>query len=460
MEKLKELLMSFFKNRGSKVVVEADYVLIENIDKEIEEEYGKKSPYKISFEEKDKFSEKLECFYPGSRLFNLVRKHLNKDATTTILKINLDIDPLEQIENKISLKNCILKEIKKSYENNFFSRFTFKTSIKYFNKNEEIINEIFVHNEKIIRGDLENYIISSGDLKEIDTKYMEKDYKFARDAMREILKPKIDEIKIEISKMLEREMGRIREHYIVQKKELNSIIEKNEKKLKDLEVEEKTPDSLEKIRKMRSLIDHQNISEALKKISREEEFAINDEKQKHSVSIDTKLANTTVIYYPLYKLNLELVDGNVRKNFQIIYDPLTMEMSNHNCFSCKREMKEIALCSAGHVCCPECLFRCVGCGSQFCKICLSEMCNSCAGPICKNCRVECKNCKKTFCKQHIREDSFSKENYCSDCMSSCSECLMNFLEQDLIEISSGKRICFKCQARYKKEKVLKQVFDE
>lgn len=457
MEKLKELVISFFKRMNATIIEKADHIVIDNVEPIFQESYEKPAPYLVSFSEKDILNNSLDCFYPGTKLFKVIMNALNKNTSTTILKINLKIDPLAEIEKRISLKNCLLKNIKQDYENNFFSRFSFKTNFRYLNKNEEIIEEIFIHSGKIIQGNLKDYDISEGELKEVDTKYMEKDYNIAREKVRELIKPKVREISSEISERLKKEIQRIQDHYAVQKKEFYDSMEKNKKRIKEIESEAETPEKQEKIQKLKKL-NEETIRKEIEKLDKEEVFTINDEKQKHAVSMDTKLTNTTVLYYPLYHLNLLLEDGLLKKNFQIIYDPLTSEMQNTNCESCEKQMKQIALCKTGHVCCPTCLFRCGSCGGQFCKDCLKDKCNSCGSPICESCKRICKKCKRTYCKQHIREDSVSGEEYCLDCLGFCSECSKTALKKDLKEISPGKSVCFKCQAMAQKKKVLKNIF--
>ncbi len=460
MEKLKELVISFFKRAGAICREEGEYVIVESVDDKFKEVYKKPPPYKISFSERDKDRFDVDCFFPGSKLFNVIMGTLNQNASTTILKINLKVDPMEEISKRVSLKNCLLKDLKKDYENNFFSRFTFRTSIRYLNKNEEIFHEIFVHNNKIVMGDLEDYDISSGELQEVDTKYMEKDYNIAREEIKLLTKPKIQEISGEISEKLDNEIQRIKKHYESQKAEILAVRDRLLQRLEETNREENSSEKEEKIQRIKKQIGSSNLEEQIENLVKEEEFTIKDERQKHAISLDTKLTNTTVLYYPKYKLNLFLVDGQINKEFQIGYDPLLNKMEEINCFSCNKEMKELALCATGHVCCPSCLFRCASCGKQFCEKCLKEKCNSCGGPVCDSCKRTCKKCKRIYCKQHIREDAFSGEEYCLDCMGFCSECSRSILGENLKEISPGRKICLVCEARIKKNKVLGDIFKE
>ncbi len=457
MEKLNELVMSFFKRMNANILQKSEFFIMDNVDPSFEKVYGKKSPYTISFLEKDRNNSEVDCVLPGTKLFKTIINSLNTNTSTTILKINLAVNPLDEIKKRISLKNCRLKDLKEDYENNFFSRFTFKTNLRYLNKNEELIREIFVHEGKIVRGNLEDYNISEGELKEIDAKYMEKDYALAKNNLREVIQPEIQELTKEISENLDKEINRINSHYDNFKREFQESLERNEKRLKELESEPESPERQEKIQRLQKS-NQDSLKQEIKKLEQEQQFTIQDTKQKHALAMDTKLINTTVLYYPQYKLNLILEDGPTKKNFQIIYDPLTNQMGNIECSNCKKEMTELALCKSSHVCCPSCLFRCVSCGGQFCEKCLNNKCNSCGGPICDACTIICKGCKQTYCKQHIREDSFSGEGYCIDCLGFCSECKKSALKKNLIEVSPGKNICFKCQAREKKEKVLKEIF--
>lgn len=454
MEQLKQVLISFFKNRGANVSQQGEFVKVENVDQDFESKYGKKSPYLVSFDTKSQ-----DGFYQGSKLFKIVMSLLKKTANTTILKINFDIDPLEKIQEKISLKNCFLKKIKKDYENNFFSRFTFNTTIRWLNKKEEINSEIFIHDNKVINGDLQDYAISSGELDQIDTKFMEKDYSIAKQDVKNKIKPKLDNISEEISFLLQKEIQRVKSHYDVQKKEFFDILDRNKKKLQELENEDLTTSVQQRISRIRDFISSENVSETLKKIENEMNFSIQAERQKHTIDLNTKLANTTVLYYPIYKLTLSLQDRDINKDFQLDYDPLLGEIKGNECFSCNQKMKDLALCQSKHVCCPDCLFRCIGCGGLFCKKCLKDKCESCGGPVCSGCVVKCKGCKKVYCKQHIREDSYSKEFYCNNCMKFCCVCNQSFSEENLIKNGLNSYICFGCEAKKKKDKILKEIFD-
>ncbi len=445
MEKIKEMVISFFHGQKANVEEFKEYILVENASEEFEMAYGKKSPYKVYL---DRFEKGFESLDKNSKFIECIMKFLEKNTSTTILKINLKVDPVEKIKEKILLKNCFLKKISKNYENNFFSRFTFKTIFRYLNKFEEEMNEIFIYENKIIEGDLKDYEISEGELDKIDGGFMKEDYKIAREKIGELIQPRIDKISEEISTKLNKETERILEHYQTQRKEFLDKMEKLKSRSKN--------ESFENIFQPENY--EVQLKESLTKIKKEEEFSIADLKQKLSVAIETKIINRTAIYYPIYRINLSLEDGQLKKDFEIKYDPLKDELEELECPSCNKELKEISLCNSGHLSCSDCLFRCTNCGKQFCKNCLKNKCNSCGGPICDECLRTCKKCKNSFCKQHIDKIQNSKDCYCSNCLESCSKCHKNFSGDELILTSNGRKICLKCLSKLRKEKVISSVF--
>jgi hypothetical protein len=459
MEKLKDFLISFFEKSGAKCRAEGEYLIVENADKKFEAVYQKRSPYRISFSRGGDDSS-ADYFYNGSRLFSAVMSLLNQNASSTILRINIDLDPLKEVQEKISLDNCIIQSVKKDYKDNFFSRFTFQINFKYLNKNEEILQEIFVHNNKIIKGDLKNYDVSAGDLQEVDTKYMKEDYIIAKNEIKEIIKPRVAQISKEISVKLAGEIERIKKHYEAQ---LNEVLEARKKRcnrLEELKKEKDSSETREKKKRLEREIALQNMEELREAVRAEEEFAIADERQKHTVNVDTKLMNSTVLYYPKYLINILLRESQTKRVFQIVYDPLTSELSNTECSYCNAKMKRPGLCKQSHVCCSDCLFSCASCGARFCKRCLKYKCNSCGYPLCTGCKRLCNGCGRTYCKEHILNENTWGESYCSSCLDFCSSCSSNVPKKELETLPSGKTTCLKCKIKEKKKKILMGIFEE
>jgi hypothetical protein len=457
MEKLFNMVLSFFKRMGADCTPMDNHIIIRNAIPSFEELYGKKAPYFIYFYDEDPKDLSKDYFFPGTKLFKAIIGSLDEGSSTTLLKINFNLDPIKEIEKSISLKNCILKDVKQDYKNNFFSRFTFKVSLLYLNKREEIIKEIFIHCGKIINGDLDNYLLSEGELDQVDSKYLDNDYLIAKDNIRKLIQSDVEKISFKILQGQNIELKRIQEHFLSQKNELYNLIEKNNKKIKEITIEDKTTEKEDKLTKLKKT-NSDIIEKDLIKLDTEEKFALSNEKQKHALNIDIKLMNTTVIYYPVYLLNLLIADGNLNRNLQLKYDPLIGKMDQNRCYSCLSELKQISFCSSGHICCSDCLFRCGSCGNQFCQKCLTSKCNSCGSPICDKCKTQCTKCNKSYCKQHIREDKILRKSYCSNCIVFCSNCFEGFLEENLTTSDDGKKVCIRCKSKILKDKLLGDLF--
>ena len=167
-------------------------------------------------------------------------KFLENLGKATLLKIDFDCDPKTEIDKVISLKNCEINNIIKRHKNNFFSRFTFITTFRYVNKTEQIVSEIYVHDGKVVNGDLEGYTILEGEVKNAQIGNVKDDYKIA---LRE-LKNSLDEESMKIggtlSNTLEIEISRIRQHYNNLLSELGGDLTETLQKINEVELKLRT----------------------------------------------------------------------------------------------------------------------------------------------------------------------------------------------------------------------------
>ena len=84
------------------------------------QEFYKIEPYSIDFSNSIQIKE----------LLSIIKKYLDKSGGTALLKIEFEINPLEEISNYISLKNCTFSNFIQRHENNSFIRFTFLTNYR------------------------------------------------------------------------------------------------------------------------------------------------------------------------------------------------------------------------------------------------------------------------------------------------------------------------------------------
>jgi hypothetical protein len=334
------------------------------------------------------------------------------------------------------------------------------------NKKQQIMNEIYVHNNKIVKGDLSDYPVIEGKKEEFDISKVKQDYSLAKDKLKELLQDKIKNISEKLNESLICEINRIEKHYETQLKEYQDSIDRNNKRLIELESQLKdindSPEKdiiQDKINKLNQLIEKADNNEEMKRIINEKNFVIRDEKIKSSLNVKNKLLNTTIIYYPLFCFNIILngISGNGRLN--ISYDPLTEEISSLKCHSCESVIKNIYLCSNGHISCQDCIEKCNGCSKPFCKDCLTSVCSQCGMRVCKSCIVVCPICRKSYCKNHIVKDSITGEEACMNCLKICPEC-NSFTNINNFREFNGKRICQKCYSKEMRNKINKSLFKD
>jgi hypothetical protein len=143
---------------------------------------------------------------------------------------------------------------------------------------------------------------------------------------------------------------------------------------------------------------------------------------KHTLSIENKIINTTVIYYPVFKFNLFIKGDGSPRYLEMTYNPLTKELNKIVCETCGKEIKEINLCSSGHITCNECLSKCGECHRKFCDKCLKRSCSVCGKLLCKDCSITCLTCGSYVCKNHLMKDCVSGEERCKNCLRACLRC--------------------------------------
>ena len=180
---------------------------------------------------------------------------------------------------------------------------------------------------------------------------------------------------------------------------------------------------------------------------------------KHSLGIDNKLVNTTVIYYTVFTFNLLLKgDGTSGRYIDMIYDPLTKSLNQVDCEGCGTRLNVLNLCSGGHICCGNCLRKCGECCEQFCVKCLTRSCSCCGKALCKNCSRMCLGCGKNVCENHMRVDCVSGEDRCVNCLRACMRCHGLSSPKFFGEAMDGSKVCQKCLGAERRGKVVESIF--
>ena len=459
---IKKFTIGFFKNLQCVVSDKSDMLVVENVPKSFEDLYGKVAPYHLNFS--DQISG-TEFVGKGSALLVAMTKFLKEVGKTTLLKIDFDVNPTEEIKKVVHFKNCEIGNLIKKHKNNFFSRFTFISIFHYLNKSEQVVSEIYIHENKVVDGDLSGYKIVEGNNDEASGDYVEKDYEIARDTLKETLKKKTTEISKILKIKVEKEIERIEEHYGHLLDELGGDLSGTIKKVRKTELALRTAEDTEaeilraKLDKLKKNLVKIGNNDSRDRILAEQEFTIKDAMHKHSLNIDNKLVNTTVIYYPVFNFNLFLNGDNSKRYIEMNYDPLTKTLNKLFCESCGKNINKLNLCSSGHISCDNCLKKCGECGKLFCQKCLKKSCLSCGKLLCKNCAIMCLGCGKYVCQNHMRKDCVSGEDRCSNCLRACLRCHGLSHPKYFGEAMDGSKVCQKCLGAEKRGAVLERVFE-
>jgi len=365
-----------------------------------------------------------------------------------LLKINFDINPNAEIIKNYSLKNCKIARIDKKEDYKFFTRFTFLTVFQYLNEREQIMNSLYVKDGEVIDFYLTSYDVGEGKEQNFSKDEIKKDYELAKEKLKSLIEYKTNKISDNLNEFLKKEKERISKHYSVQINEIDLRLKEIQNNIDFLE-KSKKPDKV-KIEKLKNLIKDIKAKGDVEKLKKEESFFINDEIQKHSLNIQNKLMNTTLIYYPIFKYQV-LLEGIGKKLINISYNPLIREFDNVCCDSCDNEVKEFILCSSGHLTCRECGSKCSSCDGIYCKKCSVNKCFICNRQICSKCFVKCDCCRQGFCKSHLKE--FGKKRFCINCIERCSKCGCDVEPGFLIN-----KVCEKCNSKSVGKEILKNVF--
>ncbi len=453
-ESLQNFTENFFKNLGANVILQGDFLIISNVPNSFEKFYGKKSPYKFVFNPSE--DPEAELIEKGSYAMKSISSYLEESGQTTLLKINFKLDPEQEIKKRINFGNTKIIKLSRKKKFNFLFRFTFHTTFQYLNEKEKLINNVYIYEGKPIDGNLENYELIEGDKQEVRIPDIKESYFAAKDNLKKQVSPKIEEIAIDLNQKLELEKRRIEEHFSQENKELTENLERAHEKLEEYEREGDPEKISRQIKFIASIRTKTNYEE----INRDKDRALQLEKQKHMLNVNNKLFNTTLIYYPLELFDAVLENQKTKRIVEISYDPLTETLNPIPCESCEGEVKDLYLCSTGHISCKDCYHVCESCSKPYCKKCVRIKCELCSKHVCKDCIIRCFRCGKLMCKDHTKQDKISGRVYCSSCLRRCERCGSTKPPYNFkISKKTEAEICEDCYREEVERNIIEDVFD-
>ncbi len=418
-EDLKNFVVSFFTSLKCNLAWDGNKLTVFNIPENFQKFSGKASPYQIVFLQ-EHATDGEEVIMKGSFLLNSIKEFLADKGQTTLVKIDFELNDEVEIKNFFKLRNATITNISKKETYDFMTRFTFLTNLQYLNEREQVMTPICVKENQIIDFDLEKYNLLAGKKDEIKTSDIKPQYLAAKEYLKKLIEPKIEKIGANLNIKLEKELQRIKQHYLNQIKEDGDNLIKSEKQIRELENQLNNPENKEldqsflkiRIKRLAETIENLNSEKRKAALSAEEDFFNRDETNRHSLAIDNKVINTTIAYFPIFNYSLYLKNHDAMRILNLVYNPLTKEISKLKCEVCSQELKDLWLCSTGHISCYACMKACLDCGNEYCKNCLKISCFVCEKQLCKKCAKKCNLCGKYKCKAHMSSSSTCKT--CAD----------------------------------------------
>lgn len=445
---LKTFVESFFKSLGATLSSEGNTLIVSKVPKEFESLLDKKAPYRLRFTMHGE--DNSEFITKGSLLLKAITTYLEERGQTTLIKIPFERDYKTEVQHYLTLKNAEIQSFSQKATFKGLARFSIATTLQYLNEKEQITNHIYIENGSPKEFNLDRYSHVEGKKEEVPSLSLKSDYELAKSLLKQLISKRVDDTIDYLTTKLEKETERVKDHYEKQKQEFHDSIRKlEEQKLSNEKLLSKSKETevaqiRARIQKIDETLRSARSSDILEKLSREEDFFVSDEKQKHSLKINNKLINTSIIYYPVFSFEFFLKSSQTARKVEIGYDPMKDSLTKTvQCDSCAREIREIYLCSSGHITCANCLEKCMACNSPLCLSCSKKSCDFCSKKLCKKCTAKCHSCWKNACVMHINKDYMDEKQYCVNCIGRCENC-NRFVRRSRLQRFRDRDVCGAC----------------
>jgi hypothetical protein len=364
----KNFILEFFKN--AKISDKNNVLTITDVASDFEDFLGKKAPYTLVFDfDTHNKVEDSELIMKGSYFLLAIRDYMRMHGQTSLLKMDLTFSK-PNLKKNIRLGNCILQDVEEKSGYHYFPEFTFLSICQYLNEKQQFTSKIQIKEGQVLSIDTTK--LKAG--KKEDLKYVnvDKEYQFARSKLKDLINKEAKDLKSSLREKLEKELKRVKAYYGNQIKEKDEEVERCVDKIKLLESELKhtyydrdISILKRKIREYGVILEKLKEKDLKTRLKQEEDFHINDEMDKHILSINNTLLNVSIIYYPslTYSLFLKKDKKHLGKTIELGYDPLSKTFDVLKCSSCGDQVKKINLCSKDHLVCQKCLKSCQCCKS-------------------------------------------------------------------------------------------------
>ncbi len=393
---LKIFSMQFFKELGASINDSGNFLEIINVPAKFQKFYGKNEPYKLVFDKTLAVSG-AELITAESYLLKMMKSYLDDSGDSVLLSLNYPIQIDSFIRKNFEMHNCVISKATASINQNFLFKFTFQTTYKYLNEEERFVNEVFVDKGQIINLDLSAFTVSDLNKKDIDMTQLRHYYSIAKENIKEAINKRTSIIASVLEDSLSKEIARVSSYYEQRVKEIDEQLARiNSKDTKSKQ-------------------DPAILNEQKEQFVKEKELFVQNEQKKHSLRLNTKLINTTVMLYPVYSIESFFKSDAVTRLVLVGFDPLNNKITRPVCDICKSTLSEIILCNGNHLVCRQCGVKCEECSKISCETCLKQKCSVTKRSICKQCGRTCTKCKAFKNKRFMNSDSLGRYLVCKNC---------------------------------------------
>lgn len=362
----KNFILEFFKN--AKVSEKNNVLTITGVASDFEEFLGKKAPYTLVFDfDTHNKVEDSELIMKGSYFLLAIRDYMRLHGQTSLLKMDLAFSK-PNLKKNLQLGNCTLQEVKEKTSYHYFPEFTFLSICQYLNDKQQFMNKIQIKDGEVL--DIDTNKLKAGNKEDLKHVNVDKEYELAKSKIKDLINKEAKDLKSSLREKLDKELKRVKAYYGNQIKEKDEEVERCVDKIKLLESELKhtyydrdISILKRKIREYGVILEKLKEKDLKTRLKQEEDFHINDEMDKHVLSINNTLMNVSIVYYPsvAYSMLLKKDKKHEGKIIEWGYDPLSKKFDTLMCSSCNDPVKKINLCSNDHLVCAKCLKNCECC---------------------------------------------------------------------------------------------------
>ena len=446
---VENFVVKFFQSLGAEVIEQGEIVEVNKIPVLVSGGLG--IGEKVMFTSSpEKAKEGVILISKASRLVKAIQEYISSQGAMSLLKMQVPFDYKKFASDNLKMNGCEVVGVscRNLFEN--IIKFNFVTAYQYLNESEVLKTEVLIGKEGVIDKKLPDYQLIDGRKDESELPEIKKEYELAKNKVREIIKEYTNKVSATVQNKLTKEINRIDKHYAQLTKEDEQGYERAKKIVGELNEKAKKEDVSERMNRAKEQLSKAEEHKAInsQKSNGEREALINQEKRKHALSISTKLAHTSIIYYPVFDVVLSLRSNEVRRAVSLKFNPVENKTELPVCESCGKGSSSLFLCNSAHISCENCLRACIDCRQKTCVKCLKNECAYCGRKPCAKCVQRCRSCFKYLCQNHSLVDSINGGVRCKECSHQCPSCGKASDKKDFAKCAKcGKECCKACVRR-------------